>query len=118
MTTAEGFGSWSPPKFATPCDPIAAAIGASALENPSLQGLWTTLYNMPIVPYTRFNNTIVMGSFLFATVAAIPLYFLTRTLIIKYRLVVVSRIKQSYFARTVMATKAYRMYEKYRELRG
>src|SRR5690349_19276278 len=44
-------------------DPIANQLGFFALTKiKALVPFWTSLYNMPLVPYTRFNNTIVMGS--------------------------------------------------------
>src|SRR3989344_3974213 len=43
-------------------DPVFHDLGFWFLNLPSLQSTFTSLYNMPIVPFTRFNNTIVMGS--------------------------------------------------------
>src|SRR5689334_2469508 len=40
-------------------DPLSNKIGFYFLAQvPGLKSLWTTLYNMPVLPYTRFNNTI------------------------------------------------------------
>ena len=50
-------------------DPLFHDLGYAVLVNvESLQGLWTTLYNWPVVPFSRFNNTVVMGSALTALV--------------------------------------------------
>src|SRR5690606_22747222 len=38
-------------------DPLFDVVGRNVLEMESLQGIFTTLYNMPIIPYTRFNNS-------------------------------------------------------------
>jgi uncharacterized protein (TIGR03546 family) len=43
-------------------DPVFDSIGWSLLQAPSLRGLWTSWYNAPLVPYTNFNNTVVLGS--------------------------------------------------------
>ncbi|RYZ85799.1 MAG: TIGR03546 family protein, partial [Proteobacteria bacterium] len=43
-------------------DPVADILGRWVLEAPSLRALFVELYNMPLVPLTRFNNSIIMGS--------------------------------------------------------
>ena len=43
-------------------DPVFDRIGAGLLTAPSLRPLWTSMYNTPLVPYTNFNNTVVLGS--------------------------------------------------------
>ena len=43
-------------------DPMFHSVGGSILEMESLKGFLTMLYNLPLVPFTRFNNTLVMGS--------------------------------------------------------
>ncbi|MEZ6039339.1 MAG: TIGR03546 family protein [Planctomycetaceae bacterium] len=45
-------------------DPVSDAIGRFVLSLPSLQQFWIQLYNTPVMPWTDFNNSIVMGSFL------------------------------------------------------
>ncbi len=39
-----------------------SSIGQFFLNLPSLQGLWRAFYQLPLFPYTRFNNTIQLGS--------------------------------------------------------
>ncbi len=36
------------------------ALGLKVLREPSLSGLWTQMYNAPVIPWTRFNNSMVM----------------------------------------------------------
>ena len=43
-------------------DPLFHYAGAWFLELPSLQPAFTWMYNAPLVPFTQFNNTVVMGS--------------------------------------------------------
>lgn len=43
-------------------DPLSHGIGLWLLEQDSLAPCWTWLYNLPVVPWTRFNNTVVLGS--------------------------------------------------------
>lgn len=67
-------------------DPVAHKLGYSLLvSNESLTPFWTALYNLPIVPFTRFNNTVVLGSFVLALILVVPVVLLTRALLLYYR---------------------------------
>ncbi|MFH1619125.1 MAG: TIGR03546 family protein [bacterium] len=55
-------------------DQIAHPLGFWLLTSPSLSGIWTCLYNMPIVPWTGFNNTIVLGNLVLGLALFFPLY--------------------------------------------
>ncbi|HEX4926024.1 MAG TPA: TIGR03546 family protein [Bdellovibrionales bacterium] len=99
-------------------DPLAHQIGSAALQAPGLQGLWTQLYNMPIVPYTRFNNSIVMGSGILAIALTPVVFFVSKILIVKYRKTVVERFKQTKLWKLVQATYFYKWYAKYDETFG
>ncbi|HMN69550.1 MAG TPA: TIGR03546 family protein [Bdellovibrionales bacterium] len=99
-------------------DPVFHSVGAAVLETPSLQGLFTTMYNVPLLPLTRFNNTIVMGSAVI-TVAAFPFVFvISRILISRYRATVVARFKQTKFWKAIQATSFYKWYYTYDNLYG
>jgi uncharacterized protein (TIGR03546 family) len=56
-------------------DPVAHRLGFLMLKAGALHGLWTALYDLPIVPLTRFNNTVVLGNLLLAIVFYLPLYY-------------------------------------------
>lgn len=99
-------------------DPVFHSIGSQVLEMEGLQGLFTTMYNMPLVPLTRFNNSIVMGAGV-VTVAAMPfVFFISRALIVKYRATVVARFKQTKFWKAIQATNLYKWYYTYDNLYG
>jgi uncharacterized protein (TIGR03546 family) len=91
-------------------DPLFDWIGHSLLLAPSLRGLWTSLYNMPIVPLTNFNNTVVLGSLVFALLFFVPLFLATRWAVVRYRVTVGERVRQSRFYRALMASKVYNVY--------
>jgi uncharacterized protein (TIGR03546 family) len=94
-------------------DPVFHAVGSQVLEMESLKSIFTTLYNMPIIPFTRFNNSIVMGSAVI-TLALSPLVFLlSQYFIVKYREVVLAKFKQTKLWKAVEATKFYQWYYKY-----
>ena len=95
-------------------DPLFDWIGHGLLLAPSLRPMWTSLYNMPIMPLTNFNNTVVLGSVVFALVFAIPLFFALRRAVARYRETVGARVRQSRFYQALTASKAYNVYRMFR----
>ncbi len=99
-------------------DPAFHALGEKLLLNPDLASLWTKLFNMPLVPLTRFNNTIVMGAGVLGF-AMVPIVFvLSYFLITKYRILVVQRIKETKLWKALQATSLFKWYYKYDSLYG
>tara|TARA_R110000868_G_scaffold204946_1_gene453112 strand:- start:4767 stop:5291 length:525 start_codon:yes stop_codon:yes gene_type:complete len=99
-------------------DPFFDVIGQQILEISALSGFFTLLYNMPIIPFTKFYNSVVMGAGV-VSLALFPLIFLgSKKLIVKYRVTVVKRFQQTKFWKAVKATGFYKWYAKYEELYG
>lgn len=94
-------------------DPVFHAVGSQVLEMESLKGFFTTLYNMPIIPYTRFNNSIVMGSAVVTFMLSPFVFIFSQKMIIKYRETVLARFKETRFWKAVEATRFYQWYYKY-----
>ena len=61
-------------------DPITHAIGSSLLKNDTLRPLWTQLYDSAVLPWTDFNNTVVLGSFVLGVGLFAPVYLASRPL--------------------------------------
>lgn len=97
-------------------DPLADVLGRAVLENEGLRPLFVSLYNMPLVPLTRFNNSIVMGSMVVGVLLAIPAFFIFRSLILKYRATFVARFKETKIWKAWTATKFYAWYTTYEKL--
>lgn len=95
-------------------DPLFNKIGQSLLTAPSLRPFWTDWTNTPILPFTEFNNTVVLGSFVFWLVMAIPIFFAARYGVAKYRATVGERVRQSRFYKAVTASQAYNLYKMFR----
>lgn len=99
-------------------DPVFDRVGSIVLKAESLETLFTQMYNIPIVPLTRFNNSIVMGSAVI-TILSFPLVFwISRILIIRYRVAVVERFRASRFWKAFKATRLYNFYYTYDKLYG
>lgn len=99
-------------------DPIHHMIGQTVLESEGLLPLFTEMYNMPLVPLTRFNNSIVMGSGLVAIALSPIVFFASRIAIAKYRETIVARFQQTKFWKAVQATSLYKFYATYDQLYG
>ncbi len=54
------------------------------VETQGLKLLWTTLYNAPIVPWTKFNNTVVLGNLVLGLLLFLPLFFIVKKLAVLY----------------------------------
>lgn len=99
-------------------DDIFHWAGATVLELEALRPLFTTLYNMPLVPFTRFNNSVVLGSGIIAILLSPLVYLLAKKLVIKYRLTVVDKFKETKFWHAFKATSFYKWYTTYESLYG
>ena len=65
--------------------PLVDLVGWEILHIEALLPLYTSLYNMPFVPFTNFNNTLVAGGLVIGIVLWIPVYLLVLRLIPLYR---------------------------------
>lgn len=99
-------------------DPVFHQLGAAVLELEGLKGVFTTLYNLPLVPMTRFYNSVVMGSGIFAIAFAPVIYLLSKRWVAAYREQIVARFEKTKFWKAVKATSFYQWYAKYDELHG
>ena len=92
-------------------DPVFHRIGLALLTAPSLEGLWTSLYNMLIFRLSKFNNSIVMGSVLFSLIFFLPVYFLSNMLINKYRDHILAWVRQTRIMQLLKGSKLFQAYE-------
>ena len=100
-------------------DPLFHSLGFFILAKTSfLQGLWTSLYNAPLAPLTRFNNTVVMGSFLFAAICFFPAYLGIKHATIAYRTHIHARLEQFKIYKIIDKSKFVGYYRKFRDWKG
>jgi uncharacterized protein (TIGR03546 family) len=95
-------------------DPLFDSIGSRLLTASALRPLWTDWTNAPILPYTNFNNTVVLGSFVAWVVLAVPIFFAARYGVAKYRATVGERVRQSRLYKAVTASQVYNVYKLFR----
>lgn len=99
-------------------DPLFNIVGIFFLELSFLRSVYETLYALPIIPFTRFYNSIAMGSLVLSFVLLYPVYFLFLKLIHRYRISVVEKYKSSKFFKALKTTTIYKWYSKYNEFYG
>ena len=95
-------------------DPVFHRLGESLLAAPSLRPLWTAWYNTPLVPYTNFNNTVVLGSVVGWLVLAFPIYFGAKVGVTRYRATIGERVRQSKLYKAITASQVYNWYKIFR----
>lgn len=66
-------------------DPFFDKIGYMVLTYGPLENTFASLLEVPFVGFTRFNNTIVMGSLFCGLVAYIPVFFLVEGFVFVWR---------------------------------
>jgi uncharacterized protein (TIGR03546 family) len=66
-------------------DPLIHGLGYWVLVQTGLEGFWTMAASLPVVPFTRFNNTLVMGGLVLSLILVIPVFWGVKRLIIGYR---------------------------------
>ncbi len=99
-------------------DPVFDRVGGLILELDFLSGMFTTLYNLPIVPFTKFYNSVVMGAGVVSLLLFPVVFIFAKKLIVKYRVTVVARFERTKFWKAIKATGLYKWYAKYDELYG
>ena len=98
-------------------DPIFHKLGFFLLVDiGSLKGVWTSLYNAPIAPLTRFNNTLVMGSFVSALILYAPIYFGMKKFVIAYRTTIGARIEKLKIYQVISKSWLVQTYQRIRNL--
>ena len=103
--------------LAFPLAPVFHAIGLGVLTKiPFLKGLWTALYNAPLAPFTRFNETVAMGGFLTAMILLIPNYFIFRFLVSRYRRTWKDRVERWKIVKVFKSSWPVRAYVKLKTL--
>jgi uncharacterized protein (TIGR03546 family) len=97
--------------------PLLHVLGLAVLTKlPFLTGLWTALYNAPLAPFTRFNETTAMGGFVVALILVVPNYFLFRILVEQYRKRWREKIERWKIVKIIKSSKPLQFYMKLRTL--
>lgn len=82
-------------QFAWLLDPLFDDIGYKILTIESLAPFFGNILEIPFVGFTKFNNSIVMGSFAAGLVLYIPLFICIRILVLLWRKKISAKLGES-----------------------
>lgn len=98
-------------------DPLFHSLGYFVLVDLTfLHGLWTALYNLPVIALSKYNNTVVTGSLIFSLILVTPVFFLTKKGVIYYRENIDTKMQKWKIVKIVKSSKIYSFYEKIRKM--
>jgi uncharacterized protein (TIGR03546 family) len=100
--------------FGFALDPIFDSMGQQMLEVLALNPVWTSVTNAPILALANLNNSVLLGSLVFWILVVVPVFFLFRWGVTRYRETVYARIKQMKLYKAVKASKIYNLYRLFR----
>ena len=84
-------------------EPLSHRIGWVVLSQPSLNSMWTTLMDLPFFPWTRLNNTVVLGSLILGLALVYPVYRVMRSLVARYQPTLAEYIVRTRIAKLLMS---------------
>lgn len=93
-------------------DPLADSVGYWLLARLEfLKPFWTWLYNLPLAPFTKFNNTVMMGSFVIAALIFIPTVILMERFVLYYRSHLREKVEKWKIMKIFKLSKFYSIYD-------
>lgn len=95
-------------------DPLFDRVGMGLLMHDALAPFFVWVVNTPGVALSRLNNSIVLGSLVSWIVLLLPMYFVFRVLVQRYRQHIYAKVQQWKLVQTIKASKLYNLYELFR----
>ena len=77
-----------------------------------LKPLWTYLYNIPVAPLTKFNNTVVLGSLVASLLLLLPVYLGFKQLVKVYRSKLAAKVDKFKIMQIIKGNKLLQIYQK------
>lgn len=92
-------------------DAPADAIGKWVLTDERFEATWAWLYQLPVVPWTRFDNTVVTGSLIISFLVALPLYYVSRYFFDVYGAAIKQKIASTQVMKWLVGSPSERLQE-------
>lgn len=99
-------------------DPLFIKMGEYLLALPSLLDMWTVMYNSDFWRLAHFNHTLTLGSLVISVLAFLPLFFIFKILIVRYRLHILTFVRKSRLMQIIQSSRWYQTYEKFAEIKN
>lgn len=101
-----GLGAMAAALIAVGCDSFFDRVGWYVLSQPSLASVWVRLYETPWVPWTHFDNSIVMGSFVTGLALLLPVHWISRPLFAKYACTLAKYARDTWLVKLMLGAEA------------
>ncbi len=99
-------------------DPLSDWLGYSILISTTLRPVWVEAYNASVIPFTHFNNTVVMGSVVISLILLYPVFLSTQYGVVRYRTDLAAKFQQWRIVKAIKMSRFYKYYQSYRSIRG
>jgi len=97
-------------------DAMAHRLGHFILvDAPGLRPIWSRFYHSPIIPFTSFNHTVVMGHLLIASLLALPLFLISFMIFRRYGGLIFDGFKRTALGYFLRDLEFYRNYVRKRQ---
>lgn len=90
--------------------PLIVAVGEYLLTSSILNGLFTMFYQLTLFKLAHWHNTYTLGAIVVGFLLAIPLYFISKTIIKNYRQHIMTFFEKFRVVKALKASKFYRLY--------
>lgn len=94
-------------------DPLFISLGEALLLAPELYEFWRNLYQSDFWRVTDFNNTMTLGSLVVSLIAFIPMFVISRILIIRYRAHFLKWVNSLKVVQMLKASSVFSLYQKF-----
>ncbi len=91
--------------------PVFASVGESLLTNAELNGLWQGLYQSNLMKLAYFHNTLTLGSLVCSLILFIPMIFISKQLVDRYRHHLKTFIEKFKVVQWLKGSKFYNAYQ-------
>ena len=90
--------------------PMIVGVGEYLLTNDSLHGLFSGLYQIGLFKLAHWHHTYTLGALVLGAIFALPVYFIAKVLIEKYRVHIKAFFEKFRVVQALKASKFYRIY--------
>jgi uncharacterized protein (TIGR03546 family) len=88
--------------------PIANGIGLSLLtETPGMVPFWRSFFDLPLMGFSRLNNSYTLGSLVLSLILFIPIFIGVRYFVFRYRKDLKDKIIATKWFKALSATKIF-----------
>ncbi|ALO35700.1 hypothetical protein CMT41_13975 [Colwellia sp. MT41] len=93
--------------------PVIVLVGESLLTQPALTDFFTSIYQLSLFKLAHWHHTYILGAFVLGLVLCVPVYFISKVLIEKYRLHIMTFFEKFRIVQALKASKFYRLYSSF-----